>query len=401
MKTIDTSDFSNKKVLIRVDFNVRLDEQFQITDDTRIRMALPTIQKVLASGGSAILMSHLGRPDNGPADEFSLKHLVPHLSKLLDVEVKFAKDCVGKESAGMASKLQPGEVLLLENLRFHVRENMGDEDFAKSLANLADSYINDAFGVAHRGHASNTVITKYFNDDNKMFGYLIAKELENAEKMMNNITRPFTVIVGGAKISDKILVLERLLDQADHIIFGGGMAFTFLRASGVDTGNSLVEEDRLDVAKSLMETAKTKNVQLHFPQDSVIAAAVEDNIETSIVDNTEIPPDMMGLDIGPVAAQNFSDIIKSSKQILWNGTMGVCENDLFINGTKTIGDAVVEATKNGAYSLIGGGDTVAAINKLGLADKVSYVSTGGGALLTLFEGKVLPAIKAISDPVPA
>ncbi len=396
MKTIDQANFANKKVLIRVDFNVPLDENFKITDDNRITAALPTIKKILQDGGAVILMSHLGRPKDGPTDKYSLKHLIPHLSDLLGQQVEFANDCIGQEATDKAKALQPGEVLLLENLRFYKEEEKGDVEFAKKLAALGNVYVNDAFGTAHRAHASTSVIAQFFPDA-KYFGYLMASELENAEKVLNNPTKPFTAIMGGAKVSDKIQLIERLLDKVDNLIIGGGMTYTFFKAQGGQTGKSLVEADKLDLAKSLLQKAKDKGVNLILPVDSVIADNFSNDANTEIAKNDNIKEGWMGLDIGPESIEAFSKVIEASKTILWNGPMGVFEMDKFETGTKSVAEAIVKATENGAFSLIGGGDSAAAISKFNLTAQVSYVSTGGGALLEYMEGKELPGVKAINE----
>lgn len=393
MKTIDDINLSGKRVLVRVDFNVPLNSAFEITDDTRIKAAEPTIKKILDDGGSVVLMSHLGRPKSGPEDKFSLKHLVPTLKERFGVDVKFANDCIGKEATALSSSLQPGEILLLENLRFHPEETKGDETFAKELAEHGDIYINDAFGTAHRAHASTSIVAQYF--DIKAAGYVMGAELANAQKVLDKAEKPYTAIMGGAKISDKILIIEQLLSKVNHLIIGGGMSYTFFKAMGGEIGNSLVEEDKLELARELVKKAKGKGVELHLPYDSVIAEAFDNNAKTDVSSNTTIPEGWMGLDIGPQAQEVFSNIIKDSKTILWNGPMGVFEMENFANGTKTVAKAVVEATKNGAFSLIGGGDSAAAVNTLGYGDDVSYVSTGGGALLEYMEGKVLPGVAAL------
>lgn len=387
--------FAGLKALIRVDFNVPLNEARVITDDTRIRAALPTIQKVLNDGGSVILMSHLGRPKEGPSDKYSLLHLVDHIADLLKVPVQFAPDCIGEEAKTMAAALQPGQVLLLENLRFYKEEEKGDVAFSKTLASLGDVYVNDAFGTAHRAHASTAVIADSFSADKKMFGFLMEAEVLNAEKVMHQAEKPFTAILGGAKVSDKILIIEMLLDRAQHIIIGGGMAYTFLKAAGYEIGSSLCENDRLDLANELVEKAKAKGVQLHIPIDSVVADKFAADANTQVCSNQLIPAGWMGLDIGEQSIKQFSDVIAQSKTILWNGPMGVFEMEKFQGGTKAIALAIAAATKAGAFSLIGGGDSVAAINQFGLANEVSYVSTGGGAMLEFFEGKQLPGISAI------
>jgi phosphoglycerate kinase len=387
--------FTGLKALIRVDFNVPLNEARAITDDTRIRAALPTIQKVLQDGGSVILMSHLGRPKEGPNDKYSLRHLVDHIAGLLKVPVQFASDCIGEEAKKMAAALQPGQVLLLENLRFYKEEEKGDLAFAKTLASLGDVYVNDAFGTAHRAHASTAVIADSFSANKKMFGFLMEAEVLNAEKVMHQAEKPFTAILGGAKVSDKILIIEMLLDRAQHIIIGGGMAYTFLKAAGYEIGSSLCENDRLDLANELVEKAKAKGVQLHIPIDSVVADKFAADANTQVCSNQLIPAGWMGLDIAEQSIKQFSDVIAQSKTILWNGPMGVFEMEKFQGGTKAIALAIAAATKAGAFSLIGGGDSVAAINQFGLANEVSYVSTGGGAMLEFFEGKQLPGIAAI------
>jgi len=398
MSKFSDYNFSGKKALIRVDFNVPLNEKYEITDDNRIQAAVPTIKKVLESGGSVILMSHLGRPKDGPTEKYSLKHVVNHLSKLLDgTKVLFADDCTGQQAVDASANLKPGEVLLLENLRFYKEEEKGDEKFAEKLSKLGDVYINDAFGTAHRAHASTAVIAKFFPSDRRMFGLLMENEIESAEKVLNSAQKPFTAIIGGAKVSDKILILETLLDRATDIIIGGGMAYTFLKAQGGNIGKSLCEEDRLDVASDLLKKAEEKNVCIHLPSDSVIADKFDANAQTSASPSNGIPDGWMGLDIGANACHQFSNVIHRSKTILWNGPMGVFEMEKFQHGTKTIAQAVAEATQDGAYSLVGGGDSVAAVNQFGYADKVSYVSTGGGAMLEFFEGKELPGIAAIKS----
>lgn len=396
MKTIDNLNFSGKKALIRVDFNVPLDKDFNITDDNRIQGALPTIKKILADGGSVILMSHLGRPKEGPTEKYSLKHLVKHLSDVLGKEVQFADDCIGEQAKEKAAALQNGEVLLLENLRFYKEEEKGDEAFAEKLSKLGDVYVNDAFGTAHRAHASTAIIAKFFPDA-KYFGYLMAGELENAEKVLNKAERPFTAIMGGAKVSDKILLIERLLEKVDNLLIGGGMAYTFAKAQGGAIGKSLVEEDKLDLALSLIEKAKSKGVNLVLPADSVIADAFAADANTDVAKNDNIKEGWMGLDIGPEAVKQYREVVGNSKTILWNGPMGVFEMEKFESGTKAVAEAVVEATAKGAFSLIGGGDSAAAVAKFGFEDKVSYVSTGGGALLEYMEGKELPGVKAINE----
>lgn len=396
MKTIEDLNFSGKKALVRVDFNVPLDEHFNITDDNRIKGAKPTIEKILNDGGAVILMSHLGRPKEGPTDKFSLKHIVKHLSGELGVDVQFADDCIGEQAKEKAANLKQGEVLLLENLRFYKEEEKGDVAFAEKLAALGDVYVNDAFGTAHRAHASTAVIARFFSGA-KYFGYLMAAELKNAEKVLNNPERPFTAIMGGAKVSDKLELIEALLSKVDNLIIGGGMAYTFVKAKGGEIGQSLVELDKLDLANSLVEKAKAKGVQLILPVDCQIADRFANDAAVYDGPNDQIPADKMGLDIGSQSAKAFADVIRSSKTILWNGPMGVFEMDTFAKGTKAVAEAVVEATKKGAFSLIGGGDSAAAVTKFNMTDDVSYVSTGGGALLEYMEGKELPGVKAINE----
>ncbi|MCC5932533.1 MAG: phosphoglycerate kinase [Cyclobacteriaceae bacterium] len=393
MKTVESFNFKGKKALIRVDFNVPLNDKFEITDDNRIRAALPTIKKILSDGGSAILMSHLGRPKEGPTEKYSLKHLVNHLSEAIGVQVQFADDCIGKQAEEKSAALQPGEVLLLENLRFYKQEEKGDKEFAAKLASYGDVWVNDAFGTAHRAHASTAVMGEFLKD--RVCGYVIQAELVNAAKVLSNATKPYTAIMGGAKISDKILIIENLLDRVDNLIIGGGMAYTFFKAQGGKIGSSLVEEDKLELAAQLIKKAKDKGINLLLPVDSVIADAFKNDANIEMADNMNIKDGYMGLDIGPKAVEAFSKVIESSKTILWNGPMGVFEMSNFANGTNKIAEAVVAATKNGGFSLIGGGDSAAAINTLGYGNDVSYVSTGGGALLEYMEGKVLPGVKAL------
>jgi phosphoglycerate kinase len=389
-------NFNGKKGLIRVDFNVPLNEKFEITDDTRMRATIPTIKKVLSDGGSAILMSHLGRPKDGPSEKYSLKHLVPHLKELLGgTNVLFATDCIGDPAASKAGELRPGEVLLLENLRFHKEEEKGDETFAEKLSKLGNVYVNDAFGTAHRAHASTAIIAKFFPPSDRMFGLLMENEVNSAEKIMHKAEKPFTAIIGGAKVSDKILIIENLLERATDIIIGGGMAYTFFKAQGGNIGNSLCEEDRLNTALELLQKAESKGVCIHLPPDSVIADKFDANANTSHAPSNNIPDGWLGLDIGNYAAEQFSNVIKRSKTILWNGPMGVFEIEKFQSGTRAVAEAIAEATSKGAFSLVGGGDSVSAVNQFGFADKVSYVSTGGGALLEYFEGKELPGIAAV------
>lgn len=398
MADIHSYDFKEKRALIRVDFNVPLDkETLTITDDTRIRAALPTIKHILSAGGSVVLMSHLGRPKEGPEDKFSLKHIVKHTAELLQTEVKFANDCIGSEAFEMSANLKAGEVLLLENLRFYKQETAGTESFAESLAKHGDVYVNDAFGTAHRAHASTAIIAKYFPKD-KMFGYLLEAEIKSVDKVLNSEEKPLTAIVGGAKVSSKITIIERLLDKVDNLIVGGGMAFTFVKAKGGEVGGSLVEDDYLDVARKILTEAKVKGVNVYIPKDAVIADSFSNEANRKTVPSDQIPTGWMGLDTGAETSKDCAEILKNSKLILWNGPMGVFEMDNFQQGTKDVANAIVEATaNNGAFSLIGGGDSVAAINKFNLADKVSYVSTGGGAMLEYLEGIELPGIKAINE----
>jgi phosphoglycerate kinase len=398
MSTFSQYNFNGQKALIRVDFNVPLDKKtFAITDDTRMTAAVSTIKKILGDGGSVILMSHLGRPKEGPEEKSSLKHLVSHLSEILGgINVLFADDCIGKDAIDKAAALQPGQVLLLENLRFYKEEEKGDAGFAEKLSKLGDVYVNDAFGTAHRAHASTAVIAQFFSREKRMFGLLMESEVKSAEKIMHSAEKPFTAIIGGAKVSDKILIIENLLDRATDIIIGGGMAYTFEKAQGGIIGNSLCEDDRLDTARELLKKAEAKGVCLHFPSDSVIADKFDANALTSNAPSNHIPDGWMGLDIGPNACTQFANVIKRSKTILWNGPMGVFEMNKFQHGTKAVATAVAEATQDGAFSLVGGGDSVAAVNQFGYTDQVSYVSTGGGALLEYFEGKELPGIAAIN-----
>ena len=394
MKTIDNHNFKNEKALIRVDFNVPLDKEYNITDDNRMTAAVPTIKKILGDGGSVILMSHLGRPKEGPAEKYSLKHLVKHLSDLLGCPVKFADDCIGEQAISLSKSLQPGEVLLLENLRFYKEEEKGNPDFAKKLAALGTVYVNDAFGTAHRAHASTAVIADDF-PGNKYFGYVMAGELKNADKVLLHAEKPFTAIMGGAKVSDKILIIEQLLNKVDNLLIGGGMAFTFIKAQGGTIGSSLVEADKLDLALEIIAKAKAKGVNLVLPVDAIIADKFDANAESKTCDINVIPDGWMGLDIGPKSEKLFADVIKGSKTILWNGPAGVFEFEKFAHGTKSVAEAIVAATSAGAFSLIGGGDSAAAISKFHFTDKVSYVSTGGGALLEYIEGKTLPGVAAI------
>ncbi len=403
MSKFSSFDFSGKKALVRVDFNVPIKDG-KITDDTRIKAALPTIKKILRDGGSVILMSHWGRPikdlekkpELTPAD-FSLSRIVNHLSQLIGVPVIFTEDCVGEDAANKAAALQKGQILLLENLRFHKEEEKGDTAFAEKLSKYGNVYVNDAFGTAHRAHASTAIIANYFDNSAKLFGLLMEGEVDAAKKILSEAERPFTAIIGGAKVSDKILIIENLLDRATDIIIGGGMAYTFAKAMGGNIGQSLCEDDKLDMARELLEKAKSKGVNIHLPEDSLAADKFANDAQTQIADNKNIPDGWMGLDIGPKAQAAFRAVILNSKTILWNGPMGVFEMETFQAGTKAIAEAVADATANGAFSLVGGGDSVAAVNKFDLADKVSYVSTGGGALLEFFEGKVLPGIAAIAE----
>lgn len=393
MKTIDQLSLTGKRALIRVDFNVPLDKAFNVTDDNRIRATIPTLKKILSSGGSCVLMSHLGRPKEGPEEKYSLKHTLKTTEALLGATVKFAGDCIGGEAYQLSAALKPGEVLLLENLRFYKQEEKGDLAFAEKLSKHGDVYVNDAFGTAHRAHASTTIVAQFFKE--KAAGYVMAAELDNARKVLENAAKPFTAIMGGAKISDKILIIERLLEKVNHLIIGGGMSYTFFKAMGGSVGKSLVEEDKLTLAKELIQKAKAKGVELHLPIDSVIADKFDAQANTATSTNTSIPADWMGLDIGPQASSVFARVIEGSKTILWNGPMGVFEMEKFQHGTKAVAEAVVRATDKGAFSLIGGGDSAAAVAQFGFEDKVSYVSTGGGALLEYFEGKELPGVKAL------
>jgi phosphoglycerate kinase len=394
MNNIDTFDFSNKKVIIRVDFNVPLNADFEITDPTRIDAAIATIKKVLKGNGAVILMSHLGRPKTGPENKFSLKHILPYLTEQLGTKVKFADDCIGDSTKELAANLQAGEVLLLENLRFYKEETKGDEQFAEKLSKLADVYMNDAFGTAHRAHASTAIIAKFF-PDNKLFGYIMENEVKNIDKVLHDAHKPFTAILGGAKVSGKIEIINNLMDKVDNLIVGGGMMFTFIKALGGKVGNSLIEDELLDLALSTIEKAKSLGVKLYIPTDTIIADDFNNDANHMLSDVNTIPDGWMGLDIGPDTIKEFTAVIENSSTILWNGPMGVFEMDNFAEGTKAIAEAVAKATGKGAFSLIGGGDSVAAINKYKLKDKVSYVSTGGGAMLEYIEGKELPGVKAI------
>ncbi|MBN9285402.1 MULTISPECIES: phosphoglycerate kinase [unclassified Flavobacterium] len=395
MKTLNDFNFKDKKAIIRVDFNVPLNENFEVTDATRIEAAKPTIDKILSEGGSVILMSHLGRP-KGVEEKYSLKHIVSKTAEILGVPVTFASDCIGAVAENASQNLKPGEVLLLENLRFYAEEEKGDIDFAEKLAALGDIYINDAFGTAHRAHASTTIIARFF-PENKCFGLLLAKEIESLNKVLNNSEKPVTAVLGGSKVSSKITVIENILDKIDHMIIGGGMTFTFIKALGGNIGNSICEDDKMALALEILEKAKAKNVQIHLPVDVVAADAFSNEANTQIVPVNEIPDGWQGLDVGPKSLEALKDIIKNSKTILWNGPLGVFELEKFAEGTITLGNFIAEATKNGAFSLVGGGDSVAAVKQFGLEPKMSYVSTGGGAMLEMLEGKTLPGIAAILD----
>ena len=395
MKTLNDFDFKNKKAIIRVDFNVPLDENFTVTDATRIEAAKPTIDSILKQGGSVILMSHLGRP-KGTEEKYSLKHILDKASEILGVEVQFAEDCVGEKAQTAAKNLKAGEVLLLENLRFHAEEEAGDVDFAKELASLGDIYVNDAFGTAHRAHASTTIIAQFFPTE-KCFGTLLSKEIESLNKVLKSSEKPVTAILGGSKVSSKITVIENILDKVDHMIIGGGMTFTFIKAQGGKIGESICEDDKQELALEILRLAKEKGVQVHIPVDVVAADDFSNTANTKVVDVTEIPDGWQGLDAGPKSLEQFKKVILESKTILWNGPLGVFEMETFSKGTIALGDYIAEATKNGAFSLVGGGDSVAAVKQFGFEDKMSYVSTGGGAMLEMLEGKVLPGIAAILD----
>ena len=396
MKTFKDFNFRGKKALIRVDFNVPLDENYHITDTNRIDAAIPTLQKILKDGGAVILMSHLGRPKEGPTEKYSLRHLLPYLSETLGVTVKFADDCIGEQAKVLAGSLKSGEVLLLENLRFYKQEEKGDEEFAEKLARLGDVYVNDAFGTAHRAHASTAIIAKFF-PEYKMFGYIMEEEVKSIDRVLKNTERPFTAILGGAKVSGKIEIINNLIDKVDNLLIGGGMMFTFIKALGGEVGSSLAEDDLLQLARETSDKAEANNVKIYIPQDAILANSFSNDAERMESGSTSIPEGWMGLDIGPKAIQAYREVILNSKTILWNGPMGVFEMSNFEEGTKAIAEAVAEATKNGAFSLIGGGDSVAAINKYNLRDQVSYVSTGGGAMLEYIEGKELPGVKAIKE----
>lgn len=395
MKTIQDFDFKNKKAIIRVDFNVPLDENFNVTDANRIEAAKPTIDKILADGGSVILMSHLGRP-KGKEDKYSLRHIVETTAQVLGTAVTFVDDCRGQVAQNAVKNIQSGDVLLLENLRFYAEEEAGDVEFAKELASLGDIYVNDAFGTAHRAHASTTIIAQFFPND-KCFGTLLAKEIESLNRVLNNSVKPVTAVLGGSKVSSKITVIENILDKVDHMIIGGGMTFTFIKALGGNVGDSICENDKLDLALEILSKAKAKNVQIHIPVDVVAADAFSNDANTQIVDVREIPDGWQGLDAGPKSLENFKEVILNSKTILWNGPLGVFEMDNFAKGTIALGDFIAESTENGAFSLVGGGDSVAAVKQFGFEDKMSYVSTGGGAMLEMLEGRVLPGIAAILE----
>ncbi|MFY8180473.1 MAG: phosphoglycerate kinase [Flavobacterium sp.] len=395
MKTLNDFNFKDKKALIRVDFNVPLDENFNVTDTNRIEAAKPTIDKILADGGSVILMSHLGRP-KGKEEKYSLKHIVKTVSEVLGTNIEFASDCRGEVAFNAAENLKPGQVLLLENLRFYPEEEAGDIDFARELSQLGDIYVNDAFGTAHRAHASTTIVAQFFPSQ-KCFGLLLAKEIDSLNRVLNNSVKPVTAILGGSKVSSKITVIENILDKVDHMIIGGGMTFTFIKALGGKVGDSICEDDKLDLALEILHKAKLKNVHIHIPVDVVAANAFSNDAETQIVDVREIPDGWQGLDAGPKSLENFKKIIMDSKTILWNGPLGVFEMEKFAHGTITLGEYIAESTANGAFSLVGGGDSVSAVKQFGLEDKMSYVSTGGGAMLEMLEGKVLPGIQAILD----
>jgi phosphoglycerate kinase len=395
MKTVDSINLKNQRAVVRVDFNVPLNDKFEVTDETRIKAAVPTIKKILKDGGSVVLMSHLGRPKEGPSDKYSLRHIVKNVSAAIGVEVKFVSDCISEEAFKMSSVLKSGEVLLLENLRFYKEEEKGDPAFAEKLAKHGTVYANDAFGTAHRAHASTTIIANYFDKDHKCFGYVMAGEVENINKVLHHAEKPFTAIIGGAKVSDKILIIEQLMSKAQHIIIGGGMAFTFVKAMGGKIGKSLCEDDRLEIALQLLDKARKKSVRLHLPEDAVIADNFSNDASIKIARINEIPDGWMGLDIGPDTIEDYNNIINTSKTILWNGPMGVFEMSHFEKGTREVAQSIVKATEAGSYSLIGGGDSVAAINKYHYADRVSYVSTGGGALLEYIEQGSLPGVKAI------
>lgn len=396
MVTINDFNFKDKRALIRVDFNVPLDEEFNVTDNTRIKAAKPTIIKILEDGGSCVLMSHLGRP-KGVEDKFSLKHIVDKVSEVIGIQVKFVNDCIGDEAEKASKELQPGELLLLENLRFHDEEKSGDTAFAEKLSKLGDIYVNDAFGTAHRAHASTTVVAQFF-DEKKCFGSLLAKEIESIKKVLENSERPVTAVLGGAKVSSKIGIIRNILDKADHIIIGGGMTYTFIKAQGGKIGDSICEDNKRNLALDILEEAKEKGVKIHLPVDVVAANAFDNDANTQVVDVDKIPDGWQGLDAGPKTNVAFSFVIAQSKTILWNGPLGVFEMPNFAKGTIELGNAIADATAEGAFSLVGGGDSVAAVKQFGFEQKVSYVSTGGGAMLESLEGKTLPGIEAIMSP---
>lgn len=395
MKTINDFNFSGKKALIRVDFNVPLDDNFQVTDDTRIQSAKSTIIKILEDGGSCILMSHLGRP-KGVQNEFSLHHIIESLQDVLGVQVKFVNNCVGPKAEEAASDLKSGEILLLENLRFHEEEKSGEKNFAKQLSKLGDIYVNDAFGTAHRAHASTTIVAQFF-EDKKCFGYLLAQEIESIQRVMQTGEKPVLAVLGGAKVSSKITIIENILDKVDHLIIGGGMAFTFIKAQGGSVGDSICEDDKMALALDILKQAEAKNVKIHLPVDVLAANAFSNEAETKVIDVTKIPDGWQGLDAGPKSKTNFHDVVMQCKTILWNGPLGVFEMETFASGTIELGNSIAEATKKGAFSLVGGGDSVAAVKQFGFENKVSYVSTGGGAMLESLEGKILPGIAAILE----
>ena len=395
MKTLNDFNFENKKALIRVDFNVPLNEKFEVTDATRIQSAKPTIIKILEDGGSCILMSHLGRP-KGIQEDFSLRHIIDTVENIIGVEVKFVSNCIGDEALQAANSLQPGEILLLENLRFHKEEKEGNKDFAEQLSNLGDIYVNDAFGTAHRAHASTTIIAQFF-PNRRCFGYLLTQEIESIQKVMETGEKPVLAILGGAKVSSKITIIKNILDKVDHLIIGGGMTFTFIKAQGGVIGDSICEDDKIELALEILKQAEVKNVQIHLPVDVVAANAFNNDAKTQIVDVNSIPNGWQGLDAGPKSIEIFHNVVMQCKTILWNGPLGVFEMSNFAKGTISIGDSIAEVTKNGAFSLVGGGDSVAAVKQFNFQDKVSYVSTGGGAMLESLEGKILPGIAAIMD----
>jgi len=393
MKTINDFNFENKQALIRVDFNVPLDEEFNVTDATRIEAAKPTIIKILEDGGSCVLMSHLGRP-KGKEDKYSLKHIVDDVSRIIGCNVNFVDDCIGDKAEDAAKNLESGQILMVENLRFYEEETKGDVAFAEKLSKLGDIYVNDAFGTAHRAHASTTIVAQFF-PENKCFGHLLAKEIESIDKVLNNSEKPVLAVLGGAKVSSKITVIENILDKVDHLIIGGGMTFTFIKAQGGEVGESICEDDKLDLALNIMKKAEEKGVQLHLPVDVIAADDFNNNANTQVVDVTQIPNGWQGLDAGPKSRENFDAVVQQCKTILWNGPLGVFEMENFAHGTIALGNSIDTATKNGAFSLVGGGDSVAAVKQFGFENKVSYVSTGGGAMLESLEGKTLPGIEAI------